>query len=39
MMFSSHIDMTYKNSALQDMFVKLLFIKYRLPKKVNVPFT
>ena len=26
MMFSSHIDMIYKNSALQDIFVKLLFI-------------
>ena len=25
-MFSSHIDMIYKNSALQDIFVKLLFI-------------
>ena len=30
MMFSSHIDMIYKNSALQDIFVKLLFIEYRL---------
>ena len=29
-MFSSHIDMIYKNSALQDIFVKLLFIEYRL---------
>ena len=26
MMFSSHIDMIYKNSALQNIFVKLLFI-------------
>ena len=34
MMFFSHIDMIYKNSALQDIFVKLLFIEYRLPKKV-----
>ena len=34
MMFSSHIDMIYKNSALQDIFVKLLFIEYRLPKKI-----
>ena len=34
MMFSSHIDMIYKNSALQDIFVKLLFIEYRLSKKV-----
>ena len=25
-MFSSHMDMIYKNSALQDIFVKLLFI-------------
>ena len=32
MMFSSHIDMIYKNSALQDIFVKLLFIEYRLSK-------
>ena len=39
MMFSSHIDMIYKNSSLQDMFVKLLFMKYRLPKKVHVPLT
>ena len=30
MMFSSHIDMIYKNIALQDIFVKLLFIEYRL---------
>ena len=35
MMFSSHIDMMYKKSALQDIFVKLLFIEYRLSK---VPF-
>ena len=34
MMFSSHIDMIYKNSALQDMFVKLLFIEYRLSKRI-----
>ena len=34
-----HIDMMYKNSAVQDMFVKLLFIEYRLPKKVHVPLT
>ena len=34
MMFSSHIDMIYKNSALQDLFVKLLFIEYRFSKKV-----
>ena len=34
MMFSSHIDMIYKNSALQDIFVKLLFIEYRLSKKI-----
>jgi len=27
MMFFSHIDMIYKNSALQDIFVKLLFIE------------
>ena len=33
MMFSSHIDMIYKNSALQDIFVKLLFIEYRLSQK------
>ena len=30
MMFSSHIDMIYKNSDFQDIFVKLLFIEYRL---------
>ena len=34
MMFSSHIDMIYKNSALQDIFVKLLFIEYMLSKKI-----
>ena len=35
MMFSSmHIDMIYKNSALQDIFVKLLFIEYRFSKKI-----
>ena len=34
MMFSSHIDMIYKNSALQDIFEKLLFIEYRLSKKI-----
>ena len=35
MMFSfAHIDMIYKNSALQDIFVKLLFIEYRLSKKI-----
>ena len=34
MMFSSHIDMIYKNSALQDIFVKLLFIEYGLSKKI-----
>ena len=33
-MFSSHIDMIYKNSALQDIFVKLLFIEYRFSKKI-----
>ena len=33
MMFSSHVDMIYKNSALRDIFVKLLFIEYRLSKK------
>ena len=40
MMFSSHIHMIYKNSALQDIFVKLLFIEYRLSKtkeKLLVP--
>ena len=26
--------MIYKNSALQDIFVKLLFIEYRLSKKI-----
>ena len=31
MMFSSHIDMI---SALQDILVKLLFIEYRLFKKI-----
>ena len=34
MMFSWHIDMIYENSALQDIFVKLLLIEYRLSKKV-----
>ena len=34
MIFSSHIDMIYKNSALQDIFVKLLFIEYRLSKEI-----
>ena len=34
MMFSSHIDMIYKNSALQDIFVKLLFIEDRLLKRI-----
>ena len=34
MMFSSDTDMIYKNSALQDIFVKLLFIEYRLSKKI-----
>ena len=34
MTFSSHMDMIFKNSALQDIFVKLLFIEYRLSKKV-----
>ena len=34
-MFSSHMDMIYKNSALQDIFVTLLFIKYRLSKKIQ----
>ena len=33
MMFSSQIDIIYKNSALQDIFVKLLFIEYMLSKK------
>ena len=36
MMFSSHIDVIYKNSALQDIFVKLLFIEYRLSKKISM---
>ena len=36
MMFSSHIDMIYKNSALQDIFVELLFIEYRLIMPVVV---
>ena len=34
MMFLSHIDMIYKNSALEDIPVKLLVIEYRLSKKV-----
>ena len=33
-MFLSHIDMIYKNSAFQDIFVKSLFIKYRLSKEI-----
>ena len=36
MMFLSHIDMVYKNSALQDMFVKSLFIECGLSKKIPV---
>ena len=27
MMFSLHIDMIYKNSALQDIFVTLLYLR------------
>ena len=34
MMFSSHMDMIFNNSALQDIFVKFLFIEYRLSKKI-----
>ena len=34
MMFSSHIDMIYKNSVLQDIFVKLLLIEYRFSKTI-----
>ena len=34
MMFSSHIDMIYKNTALQYIYVKLLFIGYRLSKTI-----
>ena len=34
MMFLSHIDMIYKNSALEDIPVKLLVIEYRLSKEV-----
>ena len=34
MMFSSHIDMIYKESAWQDIFVKLLFIEERLLKRI-----
>ena len=34
MMFSSHIDMIYKSSGLQGIFVKLLFIEYRLSEKI-----
>ena len=34
MMLSSRIDMIYKNSALPDIFAKLLFIEYRLSKKI-----
>ena len=33
MMFSSHRDLMYKNSALQVILVKLLFIEYGLSKK------
>ena len=39
MMFSSHIDMIYKNSALQDIFVKLLFIEDRLLKRIPLKAT
>ena len=34
MMFSSHRDMIYKDSALQDIFVKLLFIEDRFLKRI-----
>ena len=37
MMFSSHIDMTYKNSALQDMFVKLLLSSIGSPRRYMYP--
>ena len=33
MMFSSHMDMIFNNSALQDIFIKLLFIEYRLLRR------
>ena len=36
MMFSSHIDIKHKTSAFQDIFIKLLFIEYRLSKKIPV---
>ena len=31
LMFSSHIEMIYKNIAFQDIFVKLLFIPFLRP--------
>ena len=34
MIFFFNIDMIYKNSALRDIFVKLLFIEYRLSRKM-----
>ena len=39
MMFSSHIDMIYNNSALQDIFVKLRFIEDRLLKRIPLKAT
>ena len=39
MMFSSHIDMIHNNSALQDIFVKLLFIEDRLLKRIPLKAT
>ena len=36
MMFSTHMDMIYKNIALQGIFVKLLFIEYRLSKNSGI---
>ena len=35
MMFWSHVDMIYRNSALQDICVKLLF-EYGLSKKIPI---
>ena len=35
-LLSSHIDIIHKTSAFQDIFIKLLFIEYRLSKKITL---
>ena len=36
MMFSSHIDMIYKNSAVRDIFVKLLLSSIGSPRRYTL---